>query len=278
LRARWSSLSARKALVLYGEAAVDFLVGLLQDPNTDPRIKREIPLVLGSIRCSASRAALVNALYQPDTLASYRALKALNRARDVQDLSFTAGTFLPVIDVLARQYYGLASLESIKEENEGSGWKLLRRTLSERKTQILEKVFLTLDLFLPRGDAYYSYQILTGDRDELRDHAIELIDAQLNPHLKQTMLPLLTEQNVEELARTGRRLYQIPDAPAAILSEAILEADPWLRCCLMAAVRESAIHAGKGRGELMESVRRCCDDINPLVRETAIWTLEGIQS
>jgi AAA family ATP:ADP antiporter len=278
LCARWSSLSARKALVLYGEAAVDFLVGLLQDPNTDPRIKREIPLVLGSIRCSASRAALVNALYQPDALASYRALKALNRARDVQDLSFTAGTFLPVIDVLARQYYGLASLESIKEENEGSGWKLLRRTLSERKTQILEKVFLTLDLFLPRGDAYYSYQILTRDRDELRDHAIELIDAQLNPHLKQTMLPLLTEQNVEELARTGRRLYQIPDAPAAILSEAILEADPWLRCCLMAAVRESAIHAGKGRGELMESVRRCCDDINPLVRETAIWTLEGIQS
>ena len=61
-------------------------------------------MVLGSIRCSSSRAALVNALYQPDTIASYRALKALNRVCDVQDLSFSAGTFLPVIDVLARQY------------------------------------------------------------------------------------------------------------------------------------------------------------------------------
>lgn len=278
LCSRWSSLPARKALVSYGEAAVDYLVKLLRDPSTDPKIKREIPLVLGSIRCSSSRAALVNALYQPDTIASYRALKALNRVCDVQELSFSAGTFLPVIDVLARQYYVLVSLESMQEENEGSGWKLLRRALSERKAQTLEKVFLTLDLFLPRGDAYYSYQILTGAHGELRDHAIELIDAQLNPHLKQIVLPLLTEPSTKELARTGRRLYRLPDEPAEIFSEALLEADPWLRCCLMAAVRESAIRMGKARGGLMESVRRCCDDINPLVRETAVWTLEGLQA
>jgi hypothetical protein len=92
------------------------------------------------------------------------------------------------------------------------------------------------------------------------------------------VLPLLTEPSTKELARTGRRLYRLPDEPAEIFSEALLEADPWLRCCLMAAVRESAIRMGKARGGLMESVRRCCDDINPLVRETAVWTLEGLQA
>jgi hypothetical protein len=265
-------------LVSYGEAAVEPLSHLLQDPAADQRIKREIPLVLGSIRCSSSRAALVSALYQTDPLVSYRALKALNLIRDLQDLSFVAGTFLPVVDVWARQYYAFVNLESVQEEDGGSGWGLLRRALSERKHRTLEKVFLTLDLFLPRGDAYYSYQILTRERGELRDHAIELIDAQLNPHLKRIVLPLLTEKSVAELARTGRRLYRLPDKPAAIITNALLETDPWLRCCLLAAVRESAVWRGGAGRELSEAVRRCREDINPLVRETAVWVLEDLQA
>ena len=63
-----------------------------------------------------------------------------------------------------------------------------------------------------------------------------------------------------------------------IISDALLEADPWLRCCVLAAVRESAGRMGKARLGLMESVQRCCNDINPLVRETALWALEDLQA
>jgi hypothetical protein len=183
-----------------------------------------------------------------------------------------------VIELWARQYYGYLNLESVQEQYGGNSWRLLRRALSERKDWTLEKVFLTLDLFLPRGDAYYSYQILTRERGELHDHAIELIDAQLSPRLKQVVLPLLTERNHAELAGIGRRLYRLPSDPGEIILDALLEADPWLRCCVLAAVCESAISKGEARLELIESVHRCCGDVNPIVRETAFWVLENLQA
>jgi ATP:ADP antiporter, AAA family len=268
----WSRKAARKALAYYGEGMIVHLVKILQDRKSDPRISREIPLVLGSIRCSYSRTALAGALYHPDPVLSYRALQALNRVRETQELSHAAEAFQPVVEFWARQYYSLVNLEAVHESN-GPGGELLCRALGERKKNIIERIFRTLDLFLPRGDAHYCYRVIIENRHDLRDHAIELIDAQLNARLKAVLLPLLAESSCAQLAVAGRKLFHLSEPAGAIISEALVETDPWIRCCVLAAIREwSPVNR-----VIFESVQRCCSDINALVRETAQWVMEGLQ-
>jgi len=270
--------AARRALSFYGEGAVVYLAKLLRDPAADPRIKREIPLILGDICCSSSRSALAGALYHTDPVVSYRALQALNRIRDAQDLSYATETFLPLIEFWARQYYELAGLESVQEADGGRCARLLRRALQERKQSALERIFRILELFLPRGDAYYCYRVLTEHRHELRDHAIELIDAQLNPRLKAILLPVLAEAGIDELVRVGRELYFLPESSEGIVSDALTLTDPWFRCCVLAATREAVLRNREVGVRWRESVQLCCGDTDKLVRETARWTLEGFSS
>ncbi len=274
----WSRRFARQALAAHGEAAIPYLASILQEPTADHAIKREIPSVLGLIRSSSAREMIVSALYQPDPQVSYRALKALNRIRQFQDLSYSGGTFLPVVEFWARQYYTFVNLESVQERSEASSSRLLHRALLERKDRTMEKIFRTLELFLPRGDAYNCYQILIRQRGELRDHALELIDAQLDRQIKPILLPLLMELNADELARIGRRLYRLPDRPAAIISDALFGADPWFRCCVLAAVTDWSLVKSESRSELITIVQHCGSDINPLVRQTANWVLSRLQA
>jgi ATP:ADP antiporter, AAA family len=272
LASYWSRKAARKALAFYGESAVVHLVKILQAPKSDPRISREIPLVLGGIRCSSSRTALAGALYHPDPVLSYRALRALNRIRETQELSYATAAFQPVVQFWARQYYNLVNLESMNQSG-GPGGKLLCRAIDERKKNLIEKIFRTLDLFLPRGDAHYCYRVIVEKRQDLRDHAIELIDTQLDSRLKELLLPLLAESSCAELAQAGRRLFNFSDAVDAVISEALLEADPWIRCCILAAIREWR----QVSRDIYESVQRCCSDSNALVRETAQWIKETLE-
>ena len=268
----WSRKAARKALTFYGEQVVAHLSKVLQEPKSDPAIRREIPLILGGIRCSSSRMNLVGAMYHPDPVVSYRALQALNRIRETQDLSYTGDSFQPIVEFWARQYYSLTNLESF-QESQGPCGKLLNRALEERKRNLIERIFRTLDLFLPRGDAHYCYRVIVEDRHDLRDHAIELVETQLSPRLKEVLLPLLSDSGRSELAAAGRQLFNFSAKADSVVSEALVETDPWIRCCLLAATREWK----QVSRVLTDSLQRCSTDINALVRETAIWALEGIQ-
>jgi len=268
----WSRKAARKALTFYGETVVAHLTKILQEPESDPAIRREIPLILGGIRCSSSRTTLAGALYHPDPVVSYRAVQALNRIRELQDLSYTGDSFLPVVEFWARQYYSLTNLESFQESGGPCG-KLLSRALEERKRNLIERIFRTLDLFLPRGDAHYCYRVIVEDRHDLRDHAIELVETQLHPRLKEVLLPLLSDSSRSELAAAGRKLFNLSDTADLVVSEALVETDPWIRCCLLAAIREWK----QVSRVLTDSVQRYSTDFNALVRETAQWVLEGIQ-
>jgi len=273
LSSYWSRKAARKALAYYGEAVVDHLVKVLQQPGSDPRISREIPLVLGSIRCSSSRSALTGALYHPDPVVSYRALQSLNRIREMQDISYAPESFQPVVEFWARQYYNLVNLESI-HQGAGPCDKLLRRALAERERNIVERIFRTLDLFLPRGDAHYCYRVVVEDRRDVRDHAIELIEAQLSPRLKAVLLPLFADLGCDELALAGRKLFNLAGTVDSIISEALFETDPWMRSCIIAAIQEWR----QVSRVAFESVQRCSSDLTALVRETAEWALAIIQS
>ncbi|MDA2929155.1 HEAT repeat domain-containing protein [Acidobacteria bacterium AH-259-O06] len=263
--------AAGRALISYGETAVSHLLQLLRNPAAGPSIRRQIPLILSRINTSSSRAALVAALYSPDPVVSFSALKGLNKIRASQDLSYFQESFLPLLQIWAKQYYELVNVESILNKKGGDAWRLLGKANRERMDWAIEKIFRGLELFLPHGDAYFAYLGYTSDKKELRENAIELIDTRIKGELRHTLLPIFSEENSLEVARRGRELFRLPSDPDAILLDALLGSDPWFKCCVLVVVREQP------KPILERAVRQACQDIDPIVRETAQWVLKGVR-
>jgi ATP:ADP antiporter, AAA family len=258
--------AARKGLAASGEKAVDHLSALLVNPSVDPAVKQEIPLILREIQSSSARSRLLTALYLPDPVVSYRALKALNKTRATMDLSYTTESFLPLLTLWAKQYYRIANLQSVLDPTEGAESALLLKTTEERAFWTIERIFRTLELFLPSGDAYLSYLAFTSDKRALRDNAIELIELRLRGDVKKIVLPIFSERNSKAVAAAGRRLFGLPSKSEAILQDSFFEADPILKACILATMK-------KRIESFRETVAHSRSEIHPLVRETAQWVL-----
>ncbi len=265
----WSRQAARKALVCYGDSVVAHLIESLRSSRVELSIKREIPTILGQIGTESSRAALVASLYMPDSMISFKALKGLNKIRDFQTLSYGPNSFFPLLQIWAKEYYGLVNIHLLLESGEESAWRLLRKAVKERMDWTIEKIFRGLGLFLPYGDAYFSYVGYTSDQQELRENAVELIDSRIKGELRQTLLPIFAEPGLFEVARRGRALFGLSSDRDKILGEALFQGDSWIKCCIIAAI------AARRIPPLRSSVEQACQDINPMVRETARWALAG---
>ncbi len=268
LSENWSRRAAVRALSRYGDSILERLSESLRSPSLDIRAKREIPSILASIDSSRSRGLLVSALYSHDSKVAYRALREMNRIRDRgSDLSYSGESFLPLLQIWAREYYGLLNMDLVLRAHGSSASRLLQKALKEHINSAIEKIFRGLDLFLPHGDAYFSYLGFTSPHNELRENAIELIDSRVRGELRQTLLPIFSEIHPCDVVRKGREIFKLPSDPESVLAEAFFQVDPWLKCCTIGAVACERI-AG-----LKDLVRQACDDINPLVRETAQWAL-----
>ncbi|MFQ5737922.1 MAG: Npt1/Npt2 family nucleotide transporter [Acidobacteriota bacterium] len=267
LACNWSRQAAAKALAQYGDSLVGHLMALLKTLEVESAVKREIPHILTLVDSAASREGLVSALYLPDPEVSFRALKGLNKIRRHRDLSWGEMSFAPLLQIWARQYYELLNLDLLLDQEDGGAGRLLKRALLERMDWGIEKIFRGLELFLPPGDAYFSYLGFTSDERRRRENAIELIDARVRGELRQTLLPIFAAHDRSEAATAGRALFHLPTHLDAVLSNALFLADPWLKCCIIAAVR------ALDRKRLRRRLEQICQDIDPLVRETAEWAL-----
>ncbi|MEE8586548.1 MAG: Npt1/Npt2 family nucleotide transporter [Acidobacteriota bacterium] len=269
LAANWSRRAAVRALVCYGDAVVDHLMGRMRRAGVDLDIKREIPWILAQINTPNARAGLVAALYLPDVKVSFRALKSLNKIRDHDDLSYDQSAFLPVLQIWAKQYYTLLNIHLVLGSRpRRPGSRLLRAAVQERMDWTIEKIFRALGLFLPLGEAYYSYLGYTSDRRELRANAVELTESRLPGELKKTLLPIFGGDPPEQIISQGRQLFGLSADPGQVLSEVLFDRDPWLKCCVLAAV------ADLERKVFERLVLQAAKDIHPDVRETAQWVLQ----
>lgn len=267
LRFNWSRRAARRALSSYGDSVVHQLSDLLRDYNVDVSIKREIPVIFTSMCTPSSRAGLVAGLYLPDAVVSFRALKGLNKIRDFRDLSYGAQSFLPILQLWAKEYYELVNVALLLGEGNGSAWRLLHKAVKERKNWTLEKIFRGLALFFPRGDAYFSYLGYTSDQKELRENAIELIDSRIKGELRYTLFPIFEEYTEAEVARKGRQLFKLSSDLNEILADALFESDPWMKCCIIAGAASRPLQG------LKHCIQQACEDVDPQVREAAQWAL-----
>ena len=268
LESHWSRPSARRSLVRHGEVIVEKLQTLLHDPAIDSKVKREIPGILARINTPRSHSILISALYSHDAVVAHHALEELNRIRiDRDHFFYREETFLPLLQIWACEYYGLLNIDLLLDPSRRPENRLLRKALDERLRSGLEKIFRALGLFLPQGDAYFSYLGFTSDRQELREYAVELIDTRIKGELRQTLMPLFAESHPLDVVQRGREIFRLPSRPESALAETFFKVDPWLKCCTIGVVVAERMES------LKNHVHQACEDINPLVRETARWAL-----
>jgi hypothetical protein len=265
----WSRRAARSALIHYGDNVVPELIRLLRDPEVSLAIKREVPFVLTRINTRSSRAGLVASLYTYDSVVSYRALKGLNAIRDdAEELSYSQESFIPLIQMWAKEYYELINIETLAQSERRSLSPLMSRVLEERKDWTVEKIFRGLELYLPMGDAYFSHIGFKSDDPQLREIAVELIDNRIRGELRQTLLPLFADAPQSDIAFEGQMIFQLPSNLEDALSEALFGGDPWFKCTIIAELSIQKTQNWR------ERVKQALEDISPTVQETAQWALD----
>ena len=267
LEQSWSREAARSGLSSYGDLIVEDLVGVIQRPDTSQVVRGSVPFILGRIGSRQAQQALFQCLYLQDSIVAFRALKSLNKIREHGGLVYEADLFLPILQIWAREHYELINLELLLGADGKGTRRLLQNTVSQRIEWGIERIFRGLALFLPATDAHTSYMAYVGDQTVLRENAIELIDSLVKGELRQTVMPILMAESSEAKAEIGRDIFSLSGNLDQVLSDALFQADAWLKCCLLAWIK------GEARSDLRHRVEDALEDPNLLVRETADWAL-----
>lgn len=268
LETPWGQQPATKALSYYGDSLIPELNAMLKDRQVSIPVRRQIPFIFTRIRTKPATDALVSALYHGDSMLSFNALKGLNKIRARQGLNYPSATFLPLLQIWSRQYFELLHIQMNISGHGGLACRLLDKAVSERLEWTLEKIFRALGLFIPQRDAYISYLGYTSDHGTLRENAIELIDSHIKGELRQTLLPIIVEEDAKIVAARGQEIFQLPEQPDEILTDILQGGDDWLKCCVIAAAATHGIES------LHNPIADALNDIHPMVRETALWALD----
>jgi ATP:ADP antiporter, AAA family len=265
---------ATTALAAFGPAVSDKLSGILLNQDSPRRLRLRVPRVLASIPHQASVDALLAALKCPDLSLRAAVLKALNRLRETApELNFDNAFVTSQILEEARRYYELnAALAPFREYRDGDSCasRLLARTIEDRLTRTLERLFRLLGLRYPPKEIYGAYLAVSRRRPTDSAAALEFLDNILDRSLKRILLPLLDAP--ENLLERGKDLYGFE---ARTAEEAIRElirgqappSDPWLTACAMAAAAELRLrslapyiaHAAEQAGEEVSEVARSAE-------------------
>lgn len=204
---------ARQALSSFGLNIIDMLASYLENPETEPAIRRNIPRVLASMGVQKSVGVLLRHLDQPDPDIRDAVSKGLSRLRvKFPHLKFDEAQVGRQIDAECGNYLqNLAMLQALAapespapqpgEPREGAeSRQQLEETLGKRLDRNLERIFRLLILLYPSDDIYSAYLgIQKTGAPEVQASALEFLDNLLEPGLKRMIIPIL-ETVIREVA------------------------------------------------------------------------------
>ncbi len=256
--------AARKALVSYGNQAVDVLVETLHDRKEDLSIRRTIPRVLGSIPSQASVDGLLQLLDAQDPAVYRNVLQALSKLRNSYDeLHFDKKLVSEAVLVELGSYFANIQVLSLMPNTpEGDAEKLLYRSLNEKQLQRRHNIFLLLGLRYDPSDMMNAYYGITSQKAELRASALEFLDNVLRKPLRDPVLLVFDEISEQERIEKGQSLFfESIDTNNQAYCHLLDGRDAWLKAC--------ALYAGACSDEFATQVEAARQDLNPVVRETA---------
>jgi ATP/ADP translocase len=233
---------AVSALAAYGPRICGSLGDVLDDRGLDVKVRRHVPRVLKLIPDQRSVDVLLKATIHPDLGIRDAALKALNRLRaTAPKLEIEARFITPQIMTEARSYFELqaelAALARKSGETLPPVTRLLARSLEERQSRTLDRLFRMLALQYPPQEIYSAYLAVSRRKPDEVTAALEFLDNVVDREVKKILIPLLDAPS--HLAVRGKELFgvEVRTVESAI-RELIQSGDAWLAPCAQAAAVE----------------------------------------
>lgn len=258
---------AGDTLAHYGPSVLPVLDRAYVDPEQPVELRRRLPKVVSAIGGPDAVSWLMRRLDEPDRVARYHIVKALNklRARDAA-LRFDPSRIEQRLLIDIGEHDHLLSMRHhpLPDDTAPSS-RLFRQALTERMEDNLKLIFRLLGLLFPIKDIHAAYYGVKSEDVRLRDHAIEFLDSLLPETLKRSLIPLIdrrasaTAPEVKvAVFPSGRTTFE--DRLAAV----VRGPDPWLASCALYAIGEQKMVT------LTEAVREALGASDSLVRETAV--------
>jgi HEAT repeat protein len=140
--------------------------------------------------------------------------------------------------------------------------------------QARERMFLMMGVRHERAAVTRAHERFESGAREQRANAVELLDNMLAPREKHLMLPMLEELDAAERLRRLRRTLPPREEPRTrdewlidVLARPPQWITPWTRACALWVMGQLRAMT------FLESAVAALRSPEPLIRETAIWTL-----
>lgn len=265
--------AARAALAAFGNRVVGTLGDYLADDTVAFGIRRELPLVLAAIGTQEAANELLRAPHPPDAGLLLRLLKAQNKIRSRDpNVVFPRGAVRESLQREVETFLQLhVHLHRWRAEPPSRGRNLLVDSLEERLDATFARIFRRLGLVYPSQEIFVGYRAVAGSSRRTRAQALEYLEAVLLPEDRRLLVPLL--EDPERRLVLAESLYGLrPFTRDSSLEALIRGADSWLQACALYAVGVERLTA------LAELARAALRAGVPLVRETAAWSLQRLES
>lgn len=264
---------AADTLAHYGPSVLPALERAYADPRQPVELRRRLPRVVAAIGGSEAVAWLMSRLDEPDRVARYHIVKALNKLRARE----TSLVFDPVqierrLLIEIREHDHLLAMRQypLPADSAPSG-RLFRQALTERMEDHLKLIFRLLGLLFPIQDIHAAYYGVKSDDARVRDHAIEFLDSLLPAPLKQTLIPLIDRRaSTAEPEATAAVFPSARTTLTDLLTAVVKGPDPWLASCALYVAAEQKLALSE------EVVREALEASDGLLRETAELARRGL--
>ncbi|HEY4901066.1 MAG TPA: Npt1/Npt2 family nucleotide transporter [Terriglobales bacterium] len=256
---------AALSLANFGDTVAGLLGDRLGDASFPIDMRRAIPPILVNIGTPAATHVLSDNLLERDTALRFQMISALNKIHQSHpeialDMQLVETVLAAEIIGHYRSYQILETLNIPEDSHEP-----IVRALHESMQQEIERVFRLLGLLYPHLDLHSIYFGLQSNNANVYDNALELLENVLKSQLRAILVPLLDGKvSPKERAAIAERFVRarVENREQAV-AELIASDDPWLKSCGAYAIGIFAITS------LEMELRRCLEDPDPLLRETA---------
>jgi ATP:ADP antiporter, AAA family len=267
---------AHKALVEYGEDAVETLREVLPDSHISRDLRLNIPATLSKIASPGAMNALLNGLNQEDGSLRYRIIVGLEElARRLPNFSIDQHVIEMAIDAEASRYYrrfltffALFGDDNDQSMNQGS---LLHQALLENMEREKERVLRLLSLIYPPGDIERINAGLHSDIPAKQAQAIEFLDNLLTGEVRRHVFPLFDDARAPERFETLLALLGLASFDGEMaLRELLQQDDLWLKAATLWEIGLRGLQ--DFRGELEQYL----NSTEPVLKETAELVMSRI--
>ncbi len=236
----WLTEEIVLALGAFGDRIIEPIRDYLEDRDTLPAIRHELPAVLQAIATPAAHAVLIDNVLTGDPALRMRVLAALNKLAQLHPERRVQRALVET--ALEAEITGHYRSYQVLDAIGGSltGAEPVVAGLREALSQESERIFRLMKILYPAHDMHSAFVGIQSDQPAVHDNALEFLDNILPPALRAVVVPLFDrEVSAADRARHAERLVGVTVGSRDEAVEVLARSrDPWLQACAAYAIGE----------------------------------------